>query len=172
MMVSLIVAMTDNGVIGHGGDMPWHLASDLRRFKMLTMGHHMVMGRKTFESIGRLLPGRTTVILSRNPDLHVPGAIVVNDLRAALKLAKQDPEVFVTGGGEIYRLALPLAGRMYITRVHTTIEGDTWFPAIDWSRWQLTGSEQGHADAQNDFDFTFEIHDRLGQKSGEQEMIA
>lgn len=172
MIVSLIAAISENGVIGHAGDMPWHLSSDLRRFKLLTMGHHIVMGRKTYESIGRLLPGRTTIIVSRNPDLSVDGAVVVGDLPGALQAADSDSEVFIVGGGEIYRLAMPLVGRMYITRVHTSIPGDTTFPPIDWNHWQLTGSEQGHADPQNDFDFTFEIYDRLGQEPGQQEMIA
>ena len=171
-MVSLIVALSENGVIGRAGDMPWHLSSDLRRFKMLTMGHHMVMGRKTWDSIGRLLPGRTTIIITRNPEFSVPGAVITHNLDAALQTAADDPEVFIVGGGEIYRMAFPLASRLYVTRVHTSVEGDTTFPEIDWSQWQLTGSEQGHADEQNDHDFTFETWDRLGHRSGEQELIA
>lgn len=172
MMVSLIVAMSENGVIGRDGGMPWHLRSDLRRFRLLTMGHHIIMGRRTHQSIGRLLPGRTTIVISRNPKLKIDGAQVTHSVQSALELAADDPEVFVTGGAEIYRLALPLVSQMFVTRVHTEVEGDTVFPEVNWDDWELTAAEQDHADAQNDHDFTFETWERLGQEPGEQQMIA
>ncbi len=161
MIVSLVVAMSENGVIGRDGGMPWHLSADLRRFKRLTMGHHLVMGRRTFESIGRLLPGRTTVIMTRQSGYRVPGAVVCDSLSAALDVASADSEVFVVGGGEIYRLALPLAGKLYVTRVHATIDdGDTYFPDVDWSHWRRTESQSGQSDDANQFDYTFEIYER------------
>ncbi len=172
MMVSIIAAISENGVIGHRGALPWRLASDLRRFRLLTMGHHLVMGRRTWESIGRPLPGRTTVVISRDRDLKLDGATVVTSLDAALDVTSNDPEVFVIGGGEIYRLALPVAQRLYITRVHVELAGETLFPPVKWDEWELTGSERGAADKQNDFDFTFEVYDRLGQPPIEQQMVA
>ena len=125
MTVSIIVAMAENGVIGRDMDLPWHISADLKRFKALTMGHHIVMGRKTFESIGRLLPGRTTVIVTRQPDYQVDGAVIVNSLGAAQAAATDDSELFIIGGGQIYEIALPLADRLHVTRVHTEVDGDT-----------------------------------------------
>ncbi len=133
--VSIIVAASENGVIGKDGDMPWRLRSDLQRFKKLTMGHTMIMGRKTYESIGRLLPGRTTVILTRQAGYEVEGAIVVGSLEAAL-VATGEKSPFVVGGAEIYRSALPLANTLYLTRVLAQIEGDTFFPEVDFSLWE------------------------------------
>jgi dihydrofolate reductase len=162
MIVSILVAVSENGVIGRDGDMPWHLGSDLRRFRLLTMGHHLVMGRRTFESIGRVLPGRTTIVMTRDPEWTAEGVQVATNLDQALALAADDSEVFVVGGGEIYRLALPRAQRVYLTRVHAVIDGDTTFPPLDRRQWRLTGSESGKSDGQNDYDYTFEIHERLG----------
>ncbi len=161
MIVSLIVAMSENGVIGRDGDMPWHLSDDLRRFKRITMGHHLIMGRKTFESIGKLLPGRTTIILTRNPDFRLDGALVAGDFPAALALAAGDDEVFVVGGGEIYRTALPAVHRIYLTRVHATPDGDTTFPEISWEDWQRVSSESHSCNDRNNYDYTFEVYDRV-----------
>ncbi|MGI9517101.1 MAG: dihydrofolate reductase [Pirellulaceae bacterium] len=161
MIVSLIVAMSENGVIGRDGDMPWRLSDDLRRFKRITMGHHLIMGRKTFDSIGRLLPGRTTIIMTRNVDYQVEGALIARDFASALALAAGDDEVFVVGGGEIYRTALPAVQRIYLTRVHTTLEGDTTFPEIDWDNWQRVSRESHSCDDRNNYDYTFEVYDRL-----------
>ena len=156
MTISIIVAMSENDVIGRDNRMPWHLSADLKRFKKLTMGHHMIMGRKTFESIGRLLPGRTTIILSRDPDFSFEGALTATSLEAALELAKDDDEVFVVGGGEIYRMALTLAEKLYLTRVHCTVDdGDVTFPTVDWNEYQELQSDANTADEKNDFDFTF-----------------
>ena len=161
MTVSIIVAMAENGVIGRDMDLPWHISADLKRFKALTMGHHIVMGRKTFESIGRLLPGRTTVIVTRQPDYQVDGAVIVNSLGAAQAAATDDSELFIIGGGQIYEIALPLADRLHVTRVHTEVDGDTSFPAIDWDQWELVSAERHGADEKNDHDFTFESYQRV-----------
>ena len=161
MTVSIIVAMAENGVIGRDMDLPWHISADLKRFKALTMGHHIVMGRKTFESIGRLLPGRTTVIVTRQSDYQVDGAVIVNSLEAAQAAATDDSELFIIGGGQVYEIALPLADRLHVTRVHTEVDGDTSFPAIDWDQWELVSAERHGADEKNDYDFTFESYRRM-----------
>ncbi len=160
MTVSIIVAMAENGVIGRDMDLPWHISADLKRFKALTMGHHIVMGRKTYESIGRLLPGRTTVIITRQADYHVAGAVVVHSLEAARAVAAEDSELFIIGGGQIYELALPLAEKLHITRVHTEVDGDTLFPDVHWEDWQLIGAERHSADEKNDYDYTFESYQK------------
>ena len=139
--VSLIVAMSRNGVIGLDGRLPWHIPAELKRFKELTIGHPIVMGRKTWDSIGRLLPGRTTIIVSRNPGLHVEGAHVAASLEQALDLARPAAEAFVIGGAEIFRLSLPYAERIYLTTVAIECEGDTFMPSIDWTQWRRTASE-------------------------------
>lgn len=161
MRISLIVAVSENGVIGRGGGLPWRLSADLRRFKKLTMGHHIVMGRRTFESIGRLLPGRTTVVLSRRTDYFSEGVLVAADLDRALQLAAGDDEVFIVGGGDIYQLALPRADRVYLTRVLAQVAGDTHFPPLPSGEWQLTADEPHPADENNDFPFHFQIFDRI-----------
>ena len=121
--------------------MPWHLSEDLKRFRQLTMGHHIVMGRKTWESIGRLLPGRRHVIVSRQPGFSVAGATVVDSLDAAIGACAGDGEIFVIGGAEIYRLALPLADRIYATEIDGIFEGDTFFPHLDMAMWKETPRE-------------------------------
>ncbi|MBT4692088.1 MAG: dihydrofolate reductase [Planctomycetaceae bacterium] len=160
MALSIIVAISQNGVIGREMDLPWHISADLKRFKALTMGHHIVMGRKTYESIGRLLPGRTTVIITRQSDYQIPGAFVVNSIERALTVAANDQETFIVGGSQIYNLALPLVDRLYITRVHADVEGDTRLDAIDWSIWKCENSERHSADEKNDHDYSFEIYRR------------
>lgn len=166
MSVSLIVALSDNGVIGRDNQMPWHLSGDLQRFKRLTMGHHMIMGRKTFESIGRLLPGRTTILLTRNESFSVDGALTANSLEAAIQLAGDDPEIFIVGGGEIYRQAIHLVSRMYVTRVHCTIDdGDVTFPDIDWNAYTEEESVTCPADKKNDHNSTFIIYNRKPEQS-------
>jgi dihydrofolate reductase len=137
--VSIIAAVAENGVIGRGGALPWRLPADMKYFRARTMGHHVVMGRKTWESIGRALPGRTNVIVSRNPDLAaaVQDCVVVDDLARAIELARAagDDECFVIGGAELYAVALPLADRIYLTRIFADIAGDARFPALDPSVW-------------------------------------
>ncbi len=158
--LSLIVAMSENSVIGRDGDMPWRLSADLKRFKQLTMGHPLIMGRRTYESIGRLLPGRSTIILTRNADYQVPGARMAADLDTALTLADDEQEIFIVGGGEIYRLALPRVERMYVTRVHVALPGDTTFPQVDWDAWTATQVCNHPADDRNQYAHTFTEYHR------------
>jgi dihydrofolate reductase len=139
--LSVIAALARNRVIGRDNDLPWHLPEDLKRFRTLTMGHHIVMGRKTYESLGRLLPGRTTVIVTRNPDYNVPGAIVVHSLAAAVAACGDDPEIFLIGGAELYQQSLALAGRLYLTEIDAEFEGDAWFPQFSAADWQETARE-------------------------------
>ncbi len=134
--ISIIAAIADHCVIGLNNTLPWHLPEDLKRFRALTMGHHIIMGRKTFDSLGRLLPGRTTVIVSRQPDYQIEGAIVCSSLPEAVKACAGDEEVFIIGGAEIYRAALPMADRMYLTEIHEEFSADAWFPEFDRTEWQ------------------------------------
>ena len=160
MKLSLIVAISQNGVIGYQGQLPWHLSADLQRFKRITMGHHIIMGRATYESIDRLLPGRTTVILTHQPDYAVPGALVAGSIAAACELAAADEEAFIIGGSSVYESALEIVERIYLTRVLADVPGDTFFPSLDLSGWQLVESEDCAADDRNDHDHRFEIYDR------------
>lgn len=128
--LSLIVAIAKNGVIGINNTLPWHLPEDLKRFKALTMGHHIIMGRKTYDSLGRLLPGRTTVIVTRNTDYRIEGALIAHSLPDALALCENDNEVFLIGGAELYKTGLDLADKLYITEIDLDVAGDAHFPEI------------------------------------------
>jgi len=139
--ISIIVAYAENRVIGSCGKMPWHLSEDLKRFRQITMGHSIVMGRKTWESIDRLLPGRRHVIISRRPGYAVPGATVVASLDEAITACTGESDVFVIGGGEIYRLALPLSDRIFATEIDGSFEGDAFFPPLDRVEWKETRRE-------------------------------
>jgi dihydrofolate reductase len=140
--VSLIVAMDRKRVIGARGRLPWHFPQDLKRFKALTMGHAIIMGRKTHESIGRLLPGRRSIIVTRRPGYAVPGAQVVHSIEEALAACAGDDEAFVIGGAEIYRAALPLADCIHLTEVQGDYSGDTWFPQLPPTDWREVRREQ------------------------------
>jgi dihydrofolate reductase len=166
MRVSIIVAVAHNGVIGRDGDLPWRLPADLRFFKRVTMGHHLVMGRKTWASIGRPLPGRTMVVLTRDPGLVIPGAQVVHALPEALALARAagDPEAFVIGGAEVFARALLLADRLYLTRVYADVEGDVRFPELDEHAWVEVAREEHAADEQHAFAFAFCTLERRGAR--------
>ncbi|MHB8970327.1 MAG: dihydrofolate reductase [Pirellulaceae bacterium] len=157
MSSSIIVAMTLDRVIGRDGQLPWRLSADLQRFKRLTMGHHIIMGRKTYDSIGRLLPGRETIVVSRQPELAIPGALVVPSISAAVAGAGQDPEVFFVGGESIYRTALDVARRIYLTLVHAEIEGDAFFPEIVVGQWRVIQEEYLPADERNEYATTFRV---------------
>jgi dihydrofolate reductase len=135
--LSIIVAIANNQVIGINNTLPWHLPEDLKRFRALTMGHHIIMGRKTYESLGRLLPGRTSVIVTRNKDYKVEGALVAQSLDAALALCNGDDEPFLIGGAELYQHGLSLATKLYITEVNLDVVGDAFFPQVDYTDWQL-----------------------------------
>jgi len=162
MTVALIVAVSTNGVIGRDGDLPWRLPADLRHFKSTTMGHHLIIGRATWDEVGRPLPGRTMVVVTRNQGFAADGVRVAHSLEAALELAKDDVEPFIGGGAEIYRQALDadVVDRMYVTRIHAEIEGDTFFPEVDWHRWLLADRIDHPADEKNEHPFTFEVWDR------------
>jgi len=159
-VLSIIVAMARNRVIGAQNRLPWHLPAELRRFKAITMGHHIIMGRRTWESIGRLLPGRTTVVVTRNPDYRVPGAIVAHSLAQAIRACEGDDEVFVIGGEAMFREALPLADRIYLTRIDAELAGDTFFPEVDLSRWRETDRQEMPAGPGNPLAWTYARHDR------------
>jgi len=159
--VSLVVAVAENGVIGRGNTLPWHLSADLRRFKALTVGHTVIMGRKTFDSIGKGLSGRRNLVVSRNPEFRPAGATRVPSLEAALALAGPAGEVFVIGGADIYRQALPLAERIHLTLVHAAPEGDAHFPLPEGKAWRLVSSETHGADDKNDFATEFRVYQRI-----------
>lgn len=142
--LALVVAMGPNGVIGKAGGLPWHLPEDLRHFKNVTMGHVMIMGRKTWDSIGKALPGRQSFVVSRSPNLKLVGAEVFSSLELALHAAyAHDTEPRVIGGGELYKAALPLATRLFVTEVSMPVEGDTYFPALDSTQFVATERRQG-----------------------------
>ncbi len=165
MILSFIVAVSDNNAIGKHNKLPWHLPEDLKFFKRTTMGKPMIMGRKTFESLGKHLPGRLNIVLSGNPHLNLPeGVLLFSDLGKAMERMQQEKvdEGFIIGGGQIFEAAMPFADRMYITRVHTTIEGaDAFFPAIDHTHWKLTSKEVHHVDDYHKYPFAFEQYDRI-----------
>lgn len=163
-MLSLIVALThDARVIGRAGGLPWRLSADLKRFKQLTMGHHIVMGRKTYESIGRPLPGRTSIVVSRQQQLFEaqPGVKYAASLEEALALAGDDPEVFVIGGGEIFQSALEHAQRAYVTWVYADLEGDTFFPEFPTPAWKQVSDEYIPHDEKNEFPTRFRVYERI-----------
>ena len=161
--ISLIVAMAKNRVIGANNRIPWHLPNELGLFKSLTMGHHIVMGRKTYESINRLLPGRTTVIVTRQRDYTVPGAIVAHSVEEALDACKGDDECFVIGGADLFRETLPFADRLYLTVVDAEPEGDTYMPEFDMTQWKETSSQAFLADAKHAHPYRLSIYDRTGK---------
>lgn len=163
MKISLILAMADNRVIGRDGDLPWHLPADLARFKKLTVGHTIVMGRKTFESIGRPLPRRRSVVVSRDPGYRAEGAEVAGSLEEALELTAGDGEVFVIGGAAVFAEALPRADRLYLTRVHAEVEGDVVCPPLDDGSWRMVGEERHEADERHAHPFTFQVYDRAAE---------
>jgi len=153
--VTLIVAADRRGVIGRDGGLPWHLPDDLRRFKARTMGKPIVMGRRTWDSIGKPLPGRHNIVITRQPSLVLDGATVVDSLDAALRAAGAVPEVCVIGGAEIFRLALPAATTVELTAVEADVGGDTFLPVLDAADWVETSREAHPADARHDYPFTF-----------------
>jgi dihydrofolate reductase len=161
MRISLIVAVSQNRIIGRAGALPWRLSADLRRFRRLTLGHHLIMGRKTFESIGGPLPGRTSIVVTRQTAYAPPGVVVARGIDAALQAAVGDSEVFFIGGGELYRHALPLVQRLYMTVVDAAVEGDTSFPELTPGAWRVV-EESGHgADERNEFACRFLVLDRV-----------
>lgn len=164
MILSLIVAMSQNRVIGQEGKLPWYLPADLKRFRQLTTGHSVIMGRKTFQSIlarlGKPLPERKNIILTRKHDFSAPGCTLVTSLNEALQAAKGE-EVFVIGGAQIYDLTLPLVQRLYLTLVQTNLNGDTYFPDLTPVEWKEISREDFLADEKNPFPYSFILYERL-----------
>jgi dihydrofolate reductase len=164
MRLSILAAVSENGVIGREGELPWHLPAELRHVKQLTTGHTLLMGRKTYESIGRPLPKRTSIVITR--DLHyeaAPGVIVVAGFEAAVASAQErgESEAFVFGGEAVYALALPRADRLYLTRVHAEVAGDAFFPVLEEECWSLVHEERHAADERHAHAFTFQTFDRI-----------
>lgn len=161
-MVILIAAMAQNRALGKDNQLLWHLPDDFKRFKQLTSGHYIVMGRKTFDSLPGKLPNRTHVIISRQAGYEIADCLTANSLEQALHLIPEDEDVFVIGGGQIYAQAMPAADVIELTRVDTEVEADTFFPEINLNEWQLTHREAHQKDEKHAFDFSFETYLRKG----------
>ncbi|MRG88312.1 dihydrofolate reductase [Salinibacillus xinjiangensis] len=161
-MISLLVAMDRNRLIGKDNDLPWRLPNDLKFFKETTMGHTIVMGRKTYESIGRPLPGRKNVVMTRDPDYQAEGCEVIHSWETIKKWNEESPEreVFIIGGSHLFNDAIHFADRMYITEIDEAFEGDTFFPAFDRSEWELTHKEKGIKNEKNPYDYYYCTYDR------------
>lgn len=160
--IAIIVAMAKNRTIGVNNTLPWRIPEDLKHFKALTMGHHMIMGRKTFESIGRPLPGRITVVVSRDRNLKIDGCIVAHSLAEALAACASDPEVFVVGGADIYAQALGLTDTLYITEIRQDVAGDAWFPEFDRETWQEVAREKRSQSEPQPLEYHFVTYRRNG----------
>ena len=159
-MISIIVAASTNNVIGRAGGLPWKLSDDLRRFKRLTMGKPIVMGRRTWESIGRPLPGRQNIVLTGQAGFDAPGCDVVASPADALRAADGAEEIMIIGGSQVYAFFLTIASRIYLTRVHAEIDGDAYFPAIDDAQWRLVESEARESDDMNQFAYEVRTSER------------
>lgn len=155
-MLTIIAAVAENNALGKNNDLIWRLPADLKRFKKVTFGHHVIMGRKTFESLGKPLPNRTTIIISRNKNYHIEGCTTVNSLDEAIQAAKSDDNPFILGGGEIYKQALEYADILDLTLVHHSFtDADTYFPTIDFTKWIEIKREDFKADEKHKFDYSF-----------------
>lgn len=160
MQLSIIVAMDRNRVIGNNDSLPWHISADLKNFKKITMGKPIVMGRKTHESIGRPLPGRENIIITRDKTYQAEGCTVLNSIEEILEHCKDTEEVMITGGSEIYKHTLDQATRLYLTEVHAEVEGDTFFPEYNRTEWDEISREEFNADEKNDYDYSFILLER------------
>lgn len=161
MLLTIVVAASTNNVIGLHGELPWHLPEDLRRFRQLTLGKAVIMGRLTFDAIGRPLPGRRNIVISSDADLHIEGCEVVPTPQTALQLVEGDEEVMIIGGGRIYQQLLPQAGRIHLTRVHTTVDGDVFFPELDANDWQVLEVEEFPANDSRPTGFSISTLERI-----------
>ena len=170
-IIALVVAKAENGAIGRGGDLPWHLRSDMRYFRAITMGKPIVMGRFTFASLGRALDGRVNIVLTRNAAFEAPGAIMAYNLEEALDVARraaakaQVDEIMIIGGEDVFREVLPQVGRIYLTEVHASPHADTWFPDLDLSEWREVSREAHPAGPKDDHAFSFVVLDRVPRSS-------
>lgn len=160
-LITIIAAASENNVIGKDNKLIWHLSDDLKHFKELTKGHHVIMGRKTFESMPKALPNRTNVIITRNRNYTADNAIVVQSLDDALKISSKDSQPFIIGGGEIYKMAMSIADRIELTRVHADFEGDAFFPEIELSEWKEVKIDKRKKDENHNYDFTFIRYDKI-----------
>lgn len=159
-MLTMIAAAAENNALGKDNDLVWHLPDDFKRFKRLTSGHYIIMGRKTFESFPKLLPNRTHVIITRQKDYNPEGTIVVNSLDEAIRVSKLDEQPFIIGGGEIYKMGIDVADRIELTRVHGEFDADTYFPEIDENEWELVKEEFHDKDEKHDKSFTYLTYER------------
>jgi dihydrofolate reductase len=165
-MLTLIAATSTNNALGKDNQLVWHLPDDFKRFKTLTSGHYIIMGRKTFESFPKPLPNRTHVIITRQKDYQVPdGCIVVPSLEKAVEISPKNEEVFIIGGGEIYKQSIDIADKVELTRVHTSVEADTFFPEINPEKWNIIFEEHHEKDEKHAFDFTFQTFIKANRKS-------
>ena len=164
-MITMIAAAAENNALGKDNDLVWHLPDDFKRFKKLTSGHHIIMGRKTFESFPKLLPDRTHVIITRKKDYSPENTIVVHSMEEALKVSKLDDEAFIIGGGEIYKMGMEHADRIELTRVHSEFEADTHFPEIDKSEWEIVKDQFHDKDEKHNYSFTYLTYERKQEKS-------
>ena len=160
-MLSIIVAVSENNVVGKENKLPWKLSADLKHLKSLTMGHHIIMGRKTWESLGRALPGRINVVITTDKNFKAEGGVVVHSLKEAFTISSSDDEIFIFGGGKIFKEAMPLVKKIYITKVHSIIDGDIFFPVLDMKDWKETSREDFKADEKNQYDYSFVTLERV-----------
>lgn len=158
--LALIVAMAKNRTIGINNTLPWRCPEDLQHFKAMTTGHHIIMGRKTFDSIGKPLPNRTTVVVTRNTDLQIAGCVMAHSLQQAIAACNTDDEIFIVGGAELYAQALPLANKMYITEIQQDVDGDAHFPEFDTAIWRETAREIRHQETPQALDYHFVAYQR------------
>jgi len=159
--ISILVAMASNRTIGINNTLPWRCPEDLKHFKALTMGHHMIMGRKTFDSIGKPLPGRTTVVVTRNANLKIEGCVIAHSLQEAIAACAGDEEIFIVGGAELYAQSIPLADTLYLTEIQQEINGDAHFPAIKHSEWQEIAREKRSQEQPQALEFHFATYSRI-----------
>ena len=163
MTISLVVAASENNAIGKNNQLIWHLPNDLKFFKNTTWGFPVIMGRKSFESVNKPLPGRTNIVITTNPDWKAETVIVVNNLKDAIQKAGEtnSKQIFIIGGGEIYKQSMDIADSIYITRVHADLQGDTFFPVIDKSKWKLTSNQDFEADEKHAYSYSFQIWEKI-----------
>ena len=157
-MITIIAATAQNNALGKDNKLIWHLSDDLKRFKSLTLDGHIIMGRKTFESLPGILPKRKHIVITRNPEFQQEGVVIVQSLEQALEVVPSDEVAFVVGGGEIYAQTINIADKIELTRVHYNVEADTFFPEIDLDKWELVSSEFHPKDEKHEYDFTFETY--------------
>ncbi len=160
-MLTIIAAAAENNALGKDNQLVWHLPDDFKRFKKLTSGHPIIMGRKTFDSFPKLLPNRTHVVITRQDNFRKEGVLVVNSLERAIQSCADDPQPFVIGGGEIYKMAMKLADKIELTRVHGTFEADTFFPEIDEKQWKLVSEKFHEKDEKHNYAFTYLTYERI-----------